>query len=827
MSLLNLSPPSSLSRLFFSALSASAVLLGTSCKPPTPAETRPQLVGRAVMPAATFAPGPTSGVQVGSGTINGQPFPLINKQPVQGFSAVLDNGDGSFLGMLDNGFGTMENSADHHLRVYRIWPDFKTAKGGRGSLAWSDFFELRDPDHKVPFTITYQFTSDRILTGADFDIESMQRVSDGTLWFGEEFGPFLLHTDATGKLLEAPIPLPDLEKGGELRAPQNPLNEEASAVRIMNAARAHARANGSFKVPVFSPNALLLADGNTATFVASRDNPPTGSGLSKVSSEIFNVKSIQAAGYPVVTWTVNNTDQMKALLTLGVNGIISDRPDLLRQVVEQFDANNDGKVGDYLDADGLINPAKFDFQAHRGGRDLRPENTLGSMEVGLDNLATTLETDIALTSDGVPVLSHDPFLNAQKCRRTDGTAYGTTDQVLIKDLTFVQLQANYICDKLFRGPQQLNDPALSPVASAYAARKGLNSVYVVPALQQLFDLVPAYVDYYRNGAGTSHPEAARRAKNAERVRFNIETKLNPRAQFAARTVAPLPFVRAVAQTILANGLADRADIQSFDHRTLLIAHQEFPQIRTVYLFDDSPVFADQTLAGSGEGTSLQGESGQTSPWLAGAIWPYRQTVTDRPFRVRQSGGLEGMALSKDGSKLFPILEKPLSDNTTNTLVMLEFDLASRTFSRNSYVYQLEEKGKSVADFILFDATHGLTLERDDSQGDLNGFKALYQVTLKGAGQPVEKKKVADLMDIHDPGMLSLTGEQDGDLGLGDTFAMPFVTIESVVVLDNQHVGILNDNNYPFSIGRHLGSKLPDDTEFIQLALPEKLGTGSP
>ena len=30
---------------------------------------------------------------------------------------------------------------------------------------------------------------DRILTGWDFDLESMQVAKDGTLWFGEEFGP--------------------------------------------------------------------------------------------------------------------------------------------------------------------------------------------------------------------------------------------------------------------------------------------------------------------------------------------------------------------------------------------------------------------------------------------------------------------------------------------------------------------------------------------------------------------------------------------------------------------------------------------------------------
>src|SRR5262249_7753236 len=99
--------------------------------------------------------------------------------------------------------------------------------------------------------------------------------------------------------------------------------------------------------------------------------------------------------------------RMTELLQLGVDGIISDRPDLLYQTVASFDANGDGIPGDLLTADGLIDPTKFDAQGHRGGRNLRPENTIPGYEAGLDNLVTTLEMDCGLTSDDVPVMYHD------------------------------------------------------------------------------------------------------------------------------------------------------------------------------------------------------------------------------------------------------------------------------------------------------------------------------------------------------------------------------------------------------------------------------------
>ena len=53
----------------------------------------------------------------------------------------------------------------------------------------------------------------------------------------------------------------------------------------------------------------------------------------------------------------------------------------------------------------------IDLQGHRGARGLFPENTLagfaGALAIGVD----ALELDVALTADGVVVVTHDPTLN--------------------------------------------------------------------------------------------------------------------------------------------------------------------------------------------------------------------------------------------------------------------------------------------------------------------------------------------------------------------------------------------------------------------------------
>jgi hypothetical protein len=164
----------------------------------------PSLEGRALLAPDATAAAPFAGAP------NSEPAAAPGaRQPVGGFSALLDAaGRDSFWAMPDNGFGNKANSRSFLLRVYRVRADFETARGGAGDVEILDWITLRDPDRRVPFTIVNGGTRERLLTGGDFDIESMRVDGEGDLWFGEEFGPFLLHTDATGKVLEAPIPLP-------------------------------------------------------------------------------------------------------------------------------------------------------------------------------------------------------------------------------------------------------------------------------------------------------------------------------------------------------------------------------------------------------------------------------------------------------------------------------------------------------------------------------------------------------------------------------------------------------------------------------------------
>ncbi|MEU4426248.1 esterase-like activity of phytase family protein [Actinoplanes sp. NPDC024001] len=160
--------------------------------------TTPTLTGFASLPATTFVPGSEPSGSLVTGNTNGIPVPFAD-QPIQGFSGIADNGDGTFDVLSDNGYGNQANSADFLLRVQRLAPVFAT-----GAVDVVGGLNLTDPNGLVPWKLT---RSDRVLTGADFDVESIVKAADGSYWIGDEFGPYLLHFDRAGRLLAAPTPL--------------------------------------------------------------------------------------------------------------------------------------------------------------------------------------------------------------------------------------------------------------------------------------------------------------------------------------------------------------------------------------------------------------------------------------------------------------------------------------------------------------------------------------------------------------------------------------------------------------------------------------------
>ncbi|MGL4404853.1 MAG: esterase-like activity of phytase family protein, partial [Notoacmeibacter sp.] len=120
---------------------------------------------------------------------------------------------GSTYVLTDNGFGSKSNSPDALLMFHRMMPNFET-----GAVEIKETVFLRDPDKKVPFRIAYEGTDARYLTGADFDLESIQFLNN-EIWIGEEFGPYLIRATLDGKIIAA---YPTMMDGKELKSVDHP-----------------------------------------------------------------------------------------------------------------------------------------------------------------------------------------------------------------------------------------------------------------------------------------------------------------------------------------------------------------------------------------------------------------------------------------------------------------------------------------------------------------------------------------------------------------------------------------------------------------------------
>src|ERR1700732_3186987 len=239
-----------------------------------------------------------------------------------------------------------------------------------------------------------------------------------------------------------------------------------------------------------------------------------------------------------------------------------------------------------------LSHAGFDIEAHRGGRALRPENTLQSFANALSMGVDTLELDMGVTKDGVVVVSHERGLNPDLARTPDG-GYVPAPGIPYVKLTLAEVK-KYDVGQIRPG-------------SAYAARFPDQLAVPgtrIPTLAEVFELV--------RSSGDRH------------VRLNIETKIDP--NHPDESPDPERFVAAVLDLLRRERFSDRVMIESFDWRTLLLVQKQAPTISTVYLTQqeqpEENIYLDKP-----------------SPWTAG-------------FDPRNYGGSVPRAVKAAGGKIW-------------------------------------------------------------------------------------------------------------------------------------------------------------------------------
>ncbi len=503
----------------------------------------PTLQARATLSADHLAEGPASGAD--ATPANDRVGPWAG-QVIPGFSAMIDNGDGTFWAMPDNGFGAKTNSVDFLLRLYLVQPAWETADGGEGEIKILRHVELRDPNQLAGFPITNEGTEDRQLTGADFDIESVVRQHDGTFWIGEEFGPFLLHVSADGELLQAPVPFPHGKSPANpfLAAGETPLVRSSKGFEAMVGS-----IDGRYLYPILEGYLAQDADKrrrmiyqfDTRTgrytekswaFEADWDDTLIGDAFAVHNNQLLVLERDDLWGSESVTkriYSVNlnvtdpegfarkelvvdllkiaNQDGIGMAADPGAYGVgeeFSFPMQSVETVVRLADgrlliANDNNYPGNDARYPGVpddtemividLTPVRSAADhavpviAHRGASGYRPEHTLAAYELAIQQGADVIEPDLVMTKDGVLVDRHENDIT------------GTTD-VSTRD-EFADRRTTKVIDGVSQTGWFTEDftlaelrtlraverlPQLRPDSAAY------DGLYQVPTFEEVIDL---------------------------------------------------------------------------------------------------------------------------------------------------------------------------------------------------------------------------------------------------------------------------------------------------------------------------------------------------
>ncbi len=198
---------------------------------------------------------------------------------------------------------------------------------------------------------------------------------------------------------------------------------------------------------------------------------------------------------------------------------------------------------------------RVELHGHRGARGLWAENTLEGFRRAIALGVDAIEMDVAVTADGVVVVSHDPALNPDLTREVSGT-WLTDTGPLIRDLRAEELAA-WDVGRLKPG---------TPYAAHYPAQAACDGARI-PTLAAVFALDPGVI-------------------------FNIETKSFP--DHPGWCVDGAAMGLAVVAAADAAGVTDRILVQSFDWRAMHAIRAARPEIALSYLTSRNTV-ADAAL----------------------------------------------------------------------------------------------------------------------------------------------------------------------------------------------------------------------------------------
>ena len=753
-----------------------------------------ELTGFSVLPADTFAEGPPAGGNDGEGNpidANGRTGPFEG-QPIQGFSGVqfAPDNTGTFWFLSDNGFGSQDNSTDYLLRIYQADPNFAGLEEGDGSIAIENFIQLSDPNNLIDFEIINEDSEDRLLTGGDFDLESFVIDNSGNIWVGEEFGPFLLHFNSDGELLEAPIATPNITNLNTLNG-QDPLvigHRGASGILPEHTLEAYSTAIAQ-GADFIEPDLVTTSDGvliaRHEPILDDTTNIAEVFGEDRMSTKILDGEEVTA--YFAEDFTLEEIKQLRAVQSRDFrdrafnNAFEIPTFEEVIQLVQETEAETGVQVGIYPETK---HPTFFDEQ------DLSLEEPL------VQTLQDTGFTD----SDRIFIQSFEVSNLIELSATLEAAGLG--------DIPLVQLFGDTAGDFIndggggfsvpfdfvanFGNEEFLQEDAIDTYGEELLSALGIigEDGSYNPEIAQTITYgefanpeVIEIISSYAGGLGPWKNNILLREEIEEPVDGDGDGNAEITTQLTGEIFPLVDFAHDAGLQVHPYTLRNEERFLTLDaDGNPQTPEEEFVQLIEVGV---DGFFTDFPATGVAVVDSVTGEFVQS---------PQNPMLGDDLPNLSGSRGFEGMAFSPDRSTLYPLLEGTVDGDSENALRIYEFDVKSSSFEGLIGYYPTTD-GNPIGDFTPVNETEFLVIERDNNQGEEAEFKKIFKIDISQVDENgfVEKTELVDLLNIDDPNDLNGDGET--------TYSMPFVTIEDVVVIDEDTILVANDNNFPFSMGR--------------------------